>query len=152
LKISSAERVDVVGGGAGGGAAGAATGVGILTTIFTAAEVAVPPGPVAVAVKLVVAVGLTCRVPLVPWTAPIPGWSVTDVAFIVVYVSVADCPAVMVPVFEVSVIVGAGAAGGGAATGGGGGGGAATFFEHPANASANARTSRGRSEKRFHEN
>ena len=121
-----------------------------MTTILTAAEVAVPPAPVAVAVKLVVWVGLTCRVPLIPWTAPIPGLIVTDVAFEDVYVSVADCPAVIVPVFEVSVIVGAGAAGGGGATGGGGGGGAATFLLHPAK--ANVRTIRGRSEKRFHEN
>ena len=142
--------MDVTGGATGGGAAAGVTGGGVFTTILTAADVAVPPGPVALAVKLVVAVGLTCRVPLDPWTAPIPGWISTDVAFVDVKVRVADWPAVIVPVFEVSVIVGAGAGGAGGATGGGGGGGAATFFEQPANAIT--RTNRGSSEKRFHEN
>ena len=75
MKICSIVRFDVTGVGGGGAAAGGGVGGGgAFTAMLTAADVAVPPGPVAVAVKLVVAVGLTCRVPVVAGcTAPMPG-------------------------------------------------------------------------------
>ena len=75
MKICSTDRFDVTGVGGGGAAAGGGVGGGgAFTAMLTAADVAVPPGPVAVAVKLVVAVGLTCRVPVVAGcTAPMPG-------------------------------------------------------------------------------
>jgi hypothetical protein len=75
-------RVTVaVGAGGGGGS----------TTVRVAVAVVVPPVLVAVSVYVVVAAGLTGRVPDAP-TSPMPGSMRTEVAPVVVHVSVADSP------------------------------------------------------------
>lgn len=77
------------------------------TTVTVAAPTAVPPGPVAVPVKFVVAVSLPVQEPAKA-TAPTPLSIVTEVALVDVHVSVTSWPKVAVLGLTCSVIVGAG--------------------------------------------
>jgi hypothetical protein len=79
------------------------------TTVTVAAPTAVPPGPVAVPVKLVVAVSLPVQEPARA-TAPTPLSIVTEVALVDVHVSVTNWPKVAVLGLTCSAIVGAGLA------------------------------------------
>jgi len=112
--------------------------------VTVALEVAVPPGPLAVRVYVVVSLGNTWRVPET-LTGPMPGWMETSVASLTIQRSVEDCPR--------SIVLGSatncwmlGAFGGGGAGcsggGGGGGGGGGAFFLHPATNSIKDRLNR----------
>ncbi len=100
------EWLSMHGGGGGGG-----------LTFTTAEQDAVPPGPVAVPVYVVVAVGETTRVPLgTGVTEPMPWLIEKETAFVVVHVSVELLPSTMVTGFEERVQVGAEGGGGGTFT------------------------------------
>ena len=74
-------------------------GAGFAETVTVAVAVAVPPGPVAFAVYVVVADGLTACVPPLDtsvYVVPSLPEIVTCVAFTAVTVSVEDCPDAMV--------------------------------------------------------
>jgi hypothetical protein len=77
------------------------------TTVTVAAPTAVPPGPVAVPVKFVVAVSLPVQEPATA-TAPTPLSIVTEVALVDVHLSVTSWPKVAVLGLTCSTIVGAG--------------------------------------------
>ena len=88
-----------------GAALNVAPGAG--TTVTVAVFVIVPPGPVAVSVYVVVLVGLTDTFPDVG-LLPTPLSIETEVAFVVVHVSVDDCPAPIDVGAALNVAVGAG--------------------------------------------
>jgi hypothetical protein len=67
----------------------------VVKVTIVAVAVAVPPGPVAVRVYVVVTIGLTETEPMVS-CAPLTPLIETVVAFVVVQLSVADCPAAIV--------------------------------------------------------
>src|SRR5215469_10602716 len=122
--------------GVRGGAAAVGGGAGTLTVIRTL-SLALPPGPMAVAMYVTEDVGLTARVPVAE-TSPRPGSILTLVALRVSQRSVVVWPRSTVPGSARNVIVGA--AGAGWATGCVGGA-AATCFLHPARATIPSATS-----------
>jgi hypothetical protein len=65
--------------------------VGGGTTVRVALALAVPPGPVAVIMKVVVCTGDMIKEPLAD-TVPVPGWMVTVSAKVEIHVSVAEAP------------------------------------------------------------
>ena len=99
-------------------------------TLTDAMSSAVPPGPLAVSVYLVVELGYTCRLPD-DCTVPMLGVIVTLVALATDHLNVEDCPRSIDAGTALNTEM-TGFGGGGAlsfVTGGGGGGGAdATFF------------------------
>ena len=73
-------------------------------TVTVVVDAAVPPGPVAVAVKLVVELGVTFTDPVAPYV-PTPAMF-TEVALVVFQLSADDAPAVMLLGWALKVIVG----------------------------------------------
>ncbi len=118
----------LIAGGGGGVASGGAV------TVTRASATALPPGPVALAMKVVDTEGPMVRLPEAS-TVPTPLSIVTVVALEEFQERVVDCPLSIADGDALREIVGAGA--GGAGGGGGvslatGGGGAVTFFPQPA--------------------
>jgi hypothetical protein len=110
VKLSTVEPPrKMVAGSAVTTAVGAGVATGWTTTVNEA--VALPPGPVAVMVYVVVAAGVTVTEPLVVAIAPI-GLIVTAVAFVEVKFSTLDWPTTMLTGSAVRLAVGARGAGG----------------------------------------